>query len=151
MGQQPFSALMQQQQNSAQQQHNQFGAVQQINNQPSNTNNAQVQQFQQPLGLGSIESSFMANNPGTGSSFGPTGGRKSTSNVTMGNAPGPYSSNANRAVAMPIQRMGAGTGGTLPIRELSCYSARWTIKARVTSRGETRTYRNAKGEGKFFN
>ena len=38
----------------------------------------------------------------------------------------------------------------MPIRELSCYSGRWAIKARVTSKGQIRPFRNSKNEGKLF-
>ncbi|CAN8231383.1 unnamed protein product [Cochlearia groenlandica] len=39
----------------------------------------------------------------------------------------------------------------IPINALSPYSGRWTIKARVTSKGELRRYNNSRGEGKVFN
>jgi len=37
-----------------------------------------------------------------------------------------------------------------PIASLHPYHARWTIKARVTAKGEKRTWSNAKGEGALF-
>lgn len=37
-----------------------------------------------------------------------------------------------------------------PISSLNPYQNRWSIKARVTNKQPTRTYRNAKGEGKLF-
>lgn len=39
----------------------------------------------------------------------------------------------------------------IPINALSPYSGRWTIKARVTSKGELRRYNNQRGDGKVFN
>ncbi|CAG7883884.1 unnamed protein product [Brassica rapa] len=38
-----------------------------------------------------------------------------------------------------------------PINALNPYSGRWTIKARVTSKGDLRTYNNPRGGGKVFN
>ncbi|KAH0851396.1 hypothetical protein HID58_094777 [Brassica napus] len=38
----------------------------------------------------------------------------------------------------------------IPINALNPYSGRWTIKARVTSKGDLRTYNNPRGGGKVF-
>merc|ERR1711964_300679 len=46
--------------------------------------------------------------------------------------------------------MNNGNNTFLPLRELSCYTQRWTIKARVTIKSDIRTFTNAKGEGKLF-
>lgn len=38
-----------------------------------------------------------------------------------------------------------------PISSLTPYHNKWTIKARVTSKSEIRTWSNSRGEGKLFN
>lgn len=38
----------------------------------------------------------------------------------------------------------------IPIAALNPYQGRWTIKARITAKGEIRRFHNAKGEGKVF-
>ncbi|KAG0479184.1 hypothetical protein HPP92_013903 [Vanilla planifolia] len=38
----------------------------------------------------------------------------------------------------------------IPISALNPYQGKWTIKARVTSKGELRLYNNARGDGKVF-
>ena len=46
-----------------------------------------------------------------------------------------------------------GAGGAVqyhPISSLHPYHSRWTIKARVTAKGDKRTWTNAKGEGSLF-
>ncbi len=44
----------------------------------------------------------------------------------------------------------AGGAEIVPIASLNPYNPRWVIKARVTSKGETRQYVNQRGEGKLF-
>ena len=41
-------------------------------------------------------------------------------------------------------------GNIYPIEALSPYGNRWTIKARVTSKSDIKTWRNKNGEGKLF-
>ncbi|XP_078445823.1 replication protein A 70 kDa DNA-binding subunit A-like [Wolffia australiana] len=49
----------------------------------------------------------------------------------------------------PISR-NEGPARIVPISSLNPYQGRWTIKARVTSKGELRRYSNPRGEGKVF-
>jgi len=50
----------------------------------------------------------------------------------------------------PAARM-AMTRRVHPLVSLNPYQGNWTIKVRVTSKGNMRTYRNARGEGCVFN
>eukprot|EP00397_Hematodinium_sp_SG-2012_P014795 GEMP01015053.1.p1 GENE.GEMP01015053.1~~GEMP01015053.1.p1 ORF type:complete len:572 (+),score=107.58 GEMP01015053.1:105-1820(+) len=76
-------------------------------------------------------------------------------------APNPFASNAMGSAQPPspapmnFYNDGRGpisrttTTNFLPLRELSCYNNRWTIKARVTVKSERRKFTNAKGEGQL--
>lgn len=50
----------------------------------------------------------------------------------------------------PAARM-AMTRRIQPLVSLNPYQGNWTIKVRVTSKGNMRTYKNARGEGCVFN
>lgn len=52
----------------------------------------------------------------------------------------------------PIVRTSIPSSGKpiTPIAQLNMYQNRWTIKARLTSKGEVREWNNAKGSGKLF-
>lgn len=61
-----------------------------------------------------------------------------------------YECNVINGSAAPAARM-AMTRRVHPLVSLNPYQGNWTIKVRVTSKGNMRTYRNARGEGCVFN
>lgn len=52
--------------------------------------------------------------------------------------------------AVPAPSLGSVHGNIYPIESLSPFSHKWTIKARVSSKSEIRTWHKATGEGKLF-
>lgn len=66
----------------------------------------------------------------------------------------PYSPEKNRSSGgrAPIVAQGNSPGGTpiTLISQLNMYQNRWTIKARVVTKSDIRTWSNAKGEGSLF-
>jgi replication factor A1 len=52
--------------------------------------------------------------------------------------------------ALPSRPADSSHGNLYPIEALSPYAHKWTIKARVTMRGDIKTWHNANGEGKLF-
>jgi len=55
------------------------------------------------------------------------------------------------SVLQPRQSVGGASGIlTTPIASITPYQNKWTIKARVTSKGEIRTWNKASGSGKLF-
>eukprot|EP00566_Odontella_aurita_P008209 CAMPEP_0113582910 /NCGR_PEP_ID=MMETSP0015_2-20120614/32195_1 /TAXON_ID=2838 /ORGANISM="Odontella" /LENGTH=659 /DNA_ID=CAMNT_0000487671 /DNA_START=108 /DNA_END=2087 /DNA_ORIENTATION=- /assembly_acc=CAM_ASM_000160 len=69
-----------------------------------------------------------------------------------GNRYGSSSNNAAGSSSAPIARQQVASNGQqiTPIANLNLYMNRWTIRARVTSKGGIRTWSNAKGEGCLF-
>jgi len=59
------------------------------------------------------------------------------------------SSYGGMANSRPVVR-DAGGGNYMPISALNPYANRWTIKARVTSKSDLKTWANNKGEGTLF-
>ncbi len=49
----------------------------------------------------------------------------------------------------PVRYMQA-TDSVVPMNQLTIYTQKWTIRARVVSKSEMRTFRNAKGEGQLM-
>nr|CAD1837939.1 unnamed protein product [Ananas comosus var. bracteatus] len=58
--------------------------------------------------------------------------------------------NEQRGNAAPAARL-AMTKRIHPLVSLNPYQGSWTIKVRVTNKGNLRTYKNARGEGQVFN
>jgi replication factor A1 len=78
----------------------------------------------------------------------PTGNRPNSAYSSGSNNNSNYGSTTSAA---PIVRSAhvAATPYT-NISDLNMYQSRWTIRARLTSKGEVRTWSNAKGEGSLF-
>ena len=57
-----------------------------------------------------------------------------------------------KVVYKPPQRLSVGKSGIVatPIASITPYQNKWTIKARVTSKGEMRTWNKPSGSGKLF-
>jgi len=74
---------------------------------------------------------------------GPTGGEP-----PMKTTPASYQPSRSVLTARP----GAGSSGviTTPIASITPYQNKWTIKARITSKGDIRTWNKASGSGKLF-
>jgi ssDNA-binding replication factor A large subunit len=68
--------------------------------------------------------------------------RRRTSSSAAGHFQ-PYSTMAATSAAEP-------SGAIYPVTALSPYMNRWTIKVRVTKKGDVKTYTNAKGDGKLL-
>ncbi|KAI8989731.1 replication factor-a protein [Trametes punicea] len=94
----------------------------------------------------------------------PRGGGNGPSIDTQAQTPAPVSpapststSNTNNTVIPPqpvrqqTQSSRSGRSAIYPIESLSPYQNSWTIKARVTSKSDIRTWSNQRGEGKLFN
>jgi replication factor A1 len=72
-------------------------------------------------------------------------------NNTHNNPYGSSGSNSNYSrPSAPIMRSNASTKPITPIASLNMYQNKWTIKARVTNKGDIRHWSNAKGEGQLF-
>jgi len=61
----------------------------------------------------------------------------------------PYGQRSN-STAPIVRATPAGGDAITPIAGLNMYHSRWTIRARVTTKSDIRTWSNAKGEGQLF-
>ena len=50
----------------------------------------------------------------------------------------------------PVARADSGSGNIIMISQLNPYQQKWTIKGRITNKGDMRKWSNAKGEGCLF-
>ncbi|CAF2130369.1 replication protein A 70 kDa DNA-binding subunit E [Brassica rapa] len=122
----------------------------QINNNGTGTSHAGIgQQRQQVYGSGSGSSLPGSAPPSARSYNNPSAGlvRDPPPTYPLQRHQPPPSMYQNRG---PVARNEAPPRIT-PINALNPYSGRWTIKARVTSKGDLRTYNNQRGGGKVFN
>lgn len=55
-----------------------------------------------------------------------------------------------QGTSAPRPQARGGRANVFPIEGLSPYQNNWTIRARVTQKGDIRTYSNQRGEGKLF-
>lgn len=109
----------------------------------------------QPGGGGGAAPPMYGNVPSYGSGSG--GGGNPYGSNSNSNPYGGGGGNANRfgggggaMSSSPIVRT-SGTGQPItPISGLNMYSNRWTIRAKVTTKTDIRTWSNAKGEGQLF-
>lgn len=62
----------------------------------------------------------------------------------------PAPPSATKSVTSLPRSSGKTPGSVQPIKALNPYNSRWTIKARVTSKGEIKRWSNARGEGQLF-
>ncbi len=77
-------------------------------------------------------------------------------NLAYGGGPkgqSPYAPRAasHSAPSGPVESYQSGQPHFVAIRDLNPYQNRWTIKARVTNKGDIRRWSNAKGEGHLMN
>ena len=70
----------------------------------------------------------------------------------MGTSANPYGGGHAQASSAPIMRTTGSSSSKpiTPIASLNMYQNRWTIKARVTMKGDVKHWSNAKGEGQLF-
>lgn len=61
----------------------------------------------------------------------------------------PYDSRTAQS-AGPVRYL-KSTDSAIPMNQLTIYTQKWTIKARVSTKSDLRTYRNARGEGQLMN
>jgi replication factor A1 len=83
---------------------------------------------------------------------GGAGGVKAESNTTTTATSGSRTTappQQQQRQAAPVARNNSNVR-TTPISALNPYQNRWTIKARVTSRGDKRSWNNARGQGTLF-
>ena len=81
---------------------------------------------------------------------GPSCAQSSASGAAVAASAGPAPTSTPGAAASGAVVPTGAARAHQPIASLNPYSNKWTIKARVTSKGDIRTWSNAKGEGKLF-
>ncbi|KAJ7377288.1 single-stranded DNA binding [Desmophyllum pertusum] len=79
------------------------------------------------------------------------GGTMSGGPVLGGASRGAGLASATYGSHQPLASKGDSARAVYPIMSLTPYQNRWTIRARVTSKSNIRTWSNSKGEGRVFN
>ena len=104
-----------------------------------------------PRNAGGVAPMYNRTNGNTG------GGSNNNPYTSPGVKGNPYSPSSKRSSNAPIVHQGSAAGVSpgggpriTPIAQLNMYQNRFTIKARVTSKSDVRTWSNAKGEGSLF-
>ncbi len=108
-------------------------------------------------GYGQQQQAYAAPRPsapasgGSGVAIGPRDGNLAHGGGYKGQSPYAPRAASHPVPSGPIESYQPGQPRFVAIRELNPYQNRWTIKARVTSKGDIRQWTNAKGEGKLMN
>lgn len=91
------------------------------------------------------------NKPADHSGGGNPYGGQSAGNPYGGPSSSPYGQGGGSSTAPIVRAQTSSSGAHItPISQLNMYQNRWTIKARLTSKSDIRTWSNAKGEGSLF-
>lgn len=90
--------------------------------------------------------------PGPGNSLGDPRNVETSGAPSAPAAPAapPAPSSAAPSAMKTVVKSSSSDAHFHPIASLNPYQNRWTIKARVTAKGDMRTWNNARGEGKLF-
>ena len=115
-----------------------------LQDQQASFNSAPQHQHQHGANSSSSSSSSSAVGGGGPSGY---GGAQAAAAASASSAYGAY---GGAAVTKPVMRSDGMAAATIPIKALNPYSNKWTIKARITTKSDKRSWNNAKGSGTLF-